>query len=88
MNNSYLTSTFKKICTLVFVIMATSNCSNQISWGGVTSLAISYPDLMRPNADFSGRLVRFNIGLEDPDDLINDLHKAMTKASIRISSPI
>ena len=30
MNNSYLTSTLKKICTLIFVIMAASNCSNQI----------------------------------------------------------
>ena len=57
-----------------------------LSWGGVTSLAVSYPDLKRPNADFSGRLVRLNIGLEDPDDLINDLRKAMLTASISISS--
>ena len=59
-----------------------------LSWGGVTSLAVSYPDLIRPDTDFSGRLVRFNIGLEDPDDLINDLHKAMAAASMRVSSPI
>ena len=57
-----------------------------LSWGGVTSLAVSYPDLKRPNVDFSGRLIRLNIGLEDPDDLINDLRQAMLTASISISS--
>ena len=57
-----------------------------LSWGGVTSLAVSYPDLKRPNVDFSGRLIRLNIGLEDPDDLINDLRQAMCTASISISS--
>jgi cystathionine beta-lyase len=48
------------------------------SWGGVSSLALSY--------DFSGsknrpvndhRLIRFNIGLEDKDDLIADIEQAL-----------
>lgn len=46
------------------------------SWGGVTSLAIVYPDVERPGQDFTGRLVRLNIGLEEPEDLIDDLEQA------------
>ena len=49
-----------------------------LSWGGVTSLAVVYPDLVRPNKDFGGRLVRLNIGLEAVDDLINDLELAIS----------
>ncbi len=50
------------------------------SWAGVTSLAVAY--------DFSGtedrpeydhRIVRLNIGLEDTDDLIADLERALTR---------
>ena len=37
-----------------------------LSWGGVNSLAVVYPDLDRPGQDFGGRLVRLNIGLEAP----------------------
>ena len=48
-----------------------------MSWGGVNSLAVIYPDLKRPNRDFGGRIVRLNIGLEDTDDLIADLEQAM-----------
>ena len=48
-----------------------------LSWGGVTSLAIVYPDLDRPGQDFGGRLVRLNIGLENSDDLISDLQQAI-----------
>jgi cystathionine beta-lyase len=48
-----------------------------LSWGGVTSLAVVYPDLDRPGKDFGGRLVRLNIGLENPDDLISDLEQAI-----------
>lgn len=51
-----------------------------LSWGGVTSLAVIYPDLERPGKDFGGRLVRLNIGLEHPADLIEDLHQALLKA--------
>ena len=48
-----------------------------LSWGGVNSLAVVYPDLERPTQDFGGRIVRLNIGLETPEDLINDLFQAM-----------
>ncbi len=48
-----------------------------LSWGGVTSLAVVYPDVDRPNKDYGGRLVRLNIGLEAADDLISDLDSAM-----------
>ena len=50
-----------------------------MSWGGINSLAIVYPDLQRPDQDFGGRIVRLNIGLEAPNDLIADLDLA-TKA--------
>ncbi|MDG2404740.1 MAG: PLP-dependent transferase, partial [Paracoccaceae bacterium] len=49
-----------------------------LSWGGVTSLAVVYPALDRPSQNYGERLVRFNIGLEDPDDLISDLKNALT----------
>ena len=52
-----------------------------MSWGGVNSLAVVYPDLQRPNQDFGGRIVRLNIGLEGVEDLIGDLSQAMAKAS-------
>ena len=47
-----------------------------MSWGGVNSLAVVYPDLIRPTQDFAGRIVRLNVGLEDVDDLISDLEQA------------
>ncbi|HET7650507.1 MAG TPA: cystathionine beta-lyase [Gammaproteobacteria bacterium] len=47
------------------------------SWGGVTSLAIIYPSLGRPGKDYGGRLVRLNVGLEEPEDLIADLAAAL-----------
>jgi len=47
------------------------------SWGGVTSLAIAYPDLDRPGKEYAGRIVRLNIGLEDVGDLIGDLEQAL-----------
>ena len=50
-----------------------------MSWGGVNSLAVVYPDLIRPTQDFAGRIVRLNIGLEDVDDLISDLEQAFKK---------
>ena len=49
-----------------------------MSWGGVTSLAILYPRLQRPDNDYAGRLVRLNVGLEDPNDLIADLQRALS----------
>jgi cystathionine beta-lyase len=48
-----------------------------MSWGGVNSLAVVYPNLQRPNRDFCGRIVRLNIGLEAPHDLIADIEGAM-----------
>ena len=48
-----------------------------LSWGGVNSLAIVYPDVERPGQDYAGRLVRLNIGLEHTDDLIRDLKNAL-----------
>ena len=49
-----------------------------LSWGGVTSLAVVYPDIDRTGQDFGGRLVRLNIGLETTDDLIADLEQAIS----------
>ena len=49
------------------------------SWGGFESLALPVdPQKHRTATDWtaSGTLVRLNIGLEDPDDLIADLAKA------------
>ena len=52
-----------------------------MSWGGVHSLAVVYPDLQLPNQDFGGRIVRLNIGLEKVEDLTIDLAQAMAKIS-------
>lgn len=49
------------------------------SWGGTTSLVMIYPGLHRPNREYKDRLVRFNIGLEEPDDLIADISAALDK---------
>jgi cystathionine beta-lyase len=50
------------------------------SWGGTHSLAVPYRiQAMRPNWPDAGMLVRLNIGLEDPDDLIADLEQAFGK---------
>ena len=47
------------------------------SWGGVTSLVVVYPNLDRAGQDYGGRLVRLNVGLEEPSDLIADLDRAL-----------
>jgi cystathionine beta-lyase len=48
------------------------------SWGGAASLAVPYRmQGMRRNWNHRGQLVRFNIGLEDPADLIADLERAL-----------
>ena len=57
-----------------------------LSWGGVNSLAVVYPDLDRPNRDYGGRIVRLNIGLEDTDDLISDLGQAFEALSVNARS--
>ncbi len=47
------------------------------SWGGANSLAVTYHDLDRPDARSGPLLMRLNIGLEDPADLIADLSQAI-----------
>jgi cystathionine beta-lyase len=47
------------------------------SWGGVTSLVMPFFDLSQRSRTFEGKLVRFNIGLESPRDLIADLTRAL-----------
>jgi cystathionine beta-lyase len=48
------------------------------SWGGANSLCVPYRiQSMRKNWSGKGQLVRFNIGLEDPDDLIGDIEQAL-----------
>ncbi|MEL6258335.1 MAG: cystathionine beta-lyase [Pseudomonadota bacterium] len=56
------------------------------SWGGYESLLIPCdPQLRRRRGDWTntktGPLIRFQIGLEDPDDLIADLEKALGRLS-------
>jgi cystathionine beta-lyase len=47
------------------------------SWGGVHSLCVPYRiQTMRRNWTHRGQLVRLNIGLEDPQDLIQDIEQA------------
>lgn len=50
------------------------------SWGGVASLAMVYPKLARLPDGQGPRLVRLNIGLEEPQDLIDDLAQAFELA--------
>jgi cystathionine beta-lyase len=48
------------------------------SWGGANSLCVPYRiQAMRRNWTDKGQLVRFNIGLEDPTDLISDIEQAL-----------
>ncbi|MCC7241999.1 MAG: cystathionine beta-lyase [Acidobacteria bacterium] len=49
------------------------------SWGGATSLVMAYPDLARLDGRRE-RLVRLNVGLEEPVDLIEDLGQALERA--------
>jgi cysteine-S-conjugate beta-lyase len=50
-----------------------------LSWGGVASLVLT-PDLEAAAhaKEYGDRLVRFYVGLEDPDDLIADLESAFS----------
>ena len=52
------------------------------SWGGVTSLAVAYPNLDRRGRGYGGRLVRLNVGLEEPSDLIADLTQALNAMDV------
>ena len=51
------------------------------SWGGANSLVMTYANLNRPTPETGPLLVRFNVGLEAPQDLIEDLEQALAKAS-------
>ena len=55
------------------------------SWGGVASLVLAYAELDRPTPELGPLLVRFNIGLEDPVDLIADLTRALDVAAAQSS---
>jgi len=48
------------------------------SWGGVTSLAVVVNPVRSTAPKRAGTLVRFNIGLEDPGDLIADLERGFS----------
>lgn len=51
------------------------------SWGGANSLVMCYRDLKRPTPETGRLLVRLNIGLEDPQDLIEDLDQAFAASA-------
>lgn len=50
------------------------------SWGGVTSLVMAYQNSTRLDPDRRARLVRLNVGLEEPEDLVDDLRQALEGA--------
>jgi cysteine-S-conjugate beta-lyase len=53
------------------------------SWGGAKSLCLPYRmQAMRSRWDAPGQLVRFNVGLEDPLDLIADIERAFQVALV------
>jgi cysteine-S-conjugate beta-lyase len=54
------------------------------SWGGVTSLVVGFPSIDRPGGNYGGRLVRLNVGLEEPSDLIDDLSGALNGMGTRV----
>jgi cysteine-S-conjugate beta-lyase len=50
------------------------------SWAGVTSLAVAYDLSSRPHRpDYTHRIVRLNIGLEDTSDLQADITQSLSK---------
>jgi cystathionine beta-lyase len=52
------------------------------SWGGVTSLAVAYDfSGSKGRPDYGARIVRLNIGLEDTQDLLEDLEQSLTPVS-------
>lgn len=50
------------------------------SWGGATSLVMAYPHLYRRERHYDNRIVRLNVGLEAPADLIADLDRAFERS--------
>ena len=57
------------------------------SWGGVASLVMAYESLGRAHRNYGRQLVRLNIGLEEPTDLITDLDQALARSADKISLP-
>ena len=51
------------------------------SWGGANSLVMTYAGLRRPTPETGPLLVRLNVGLEDPQDLIEDIEQALRMAA-------
>ncbi len=51
------------------------------SWGGVTSLVMPQFDVERQVRRYGPRLVRLNVGLEEPEDLIADLDSGLALLS-------
>ena len=51
------------------------------SWGGANSLVMTYAGLRRPTPEAGPLLVRLNVGLEDPQDLIEDIEQALRMAA-------
>lgn len=47
------------------------------SWGGTTSLVMSYPAAGSNARSYGARLVRLNVGLEATEELIGDLQQAI-----------
>ena len=58
------------------------------SWAGAHSLVMVYPSLERPDKNYGGRVMRLNIGLEEPDDLIADLSQALDCMSQRVEAHV
>jgi cysteine-S-conjugate beta-lyase len=49
------------------------------SWGGVTSLAVPVNPPRTVATRREGVLVRFNVGLESPSDLVQDLEQGLAQ---------
>jgi cystathionine beta-lyase len=50
------------------------------SWGGAFSLVMAYSSLGREHRNYGRQLVRLNIGLEEPEDLIADIDQALSRS--------
>jgi cystathionine beta-lyase len=55
------------------------------SWGGVTSLAVAYDfHGSKGRPDYGHRIVRLNVGLEDTEDLLEDLDRCLRRVMGRM----
>jgi len=53
-----------------------------VSWGGYESLVIPFtPGCAGPRWPYQGQAVRLHVGLEDPQDLIDDLRRGLMACS-------